>query len=61
MGINNSVNAALLAIRFLGAFIPAFHEKMKAYQAETEEQVKDKAVLLRGMDVEAYLAKMNKK
>ena len=61
VAINNSTNAALLAIRFLGAFIPELHEKMKNYQLEIEQQVKDKAELLRDIDVEAYLAKMGKK
>jgi phosphoribosylaminoimidazole carboxylase len=61
VGINNSVNAALLAIRFLGAFIPALHEKMKMYQIQIKKQVEDKASLLREIDVEAYLARMNKK
>ncbi len=44
VGINNSVNAAPLAIRFLGAFITAFHEKMKIYQIQIEKQVEDKLV-----------------
>lgn len=33
---------------------------MKTYQIEIEKQVNDKATLLREVDVEAYLAKMNK-
>ena len=61
VAINNSTNAALLAIRFLGAFIPELYEKMKNYQLEIEQQVKDKAELLRDIDVEAYLAKMGRK
>jgi phosphoribosylaminoimidazole carboxylase len=60
VGINNSTNAALLAIRCLGAFIPEFHEKMKAYQLENEKQVEAKAHKLREIDVEAYLAQMKK-
>ncbi|KAI1505599.1 hypothetical protein F5X99DRAFT_249836 [Biscogniauxia marginata] len=58
VGINNSVNAALLAIRFLGAFIPALHEKMKTYQTEIGKQVDDKADSLKDIGVEAYLARM---
>ncbi|RYP39667.1 hypothetical protein DL767_002048 [Monosporascus sp. MG133] len=58
VGINNSVNAALLAIRFLGAFIPALHEKMKTYQTQIEKQVEDKAGFLKELGVEAYLARM---
>lgn len=61
VAINNSTNAALLAIRFLGAFIPELHEKMKNYQLDMENQVKDKADVLREIDVDAYLAKMGKK
>lgn len=61
VAINNSTNAALLAIRFLGAFIPDLHEKMKNYQLEMEQQVHDKANLLKEIDVDAYLEKMGKK
>ncbi|ROW16263.1 hypothetical protein VPNG_01793 [Cytospora leucostoma] len=61
VAINNSTNAALLAIRVLGAFIPELHEKMVSYQAEIEQQVHDKAKLLQEIDVEAYLEKLGKK
>ncbi|KAH8775599.1 phosphoribosylaminoimidazole carboxylase [Diaporthe sp. PMI_573] len=61
VAINNSTNAALLAIRFLGAFIPDLHDKMKNYQLEIEQQVHDKANLLKEIDVQAYLEKMGKK
>ncbi|KUI66414.1 Phosphoribosylaminoimidazole carboxylase [Cytospora mali] len=61
VAINNSTNAALLAIRFLGAFVPDYHEKMVKYQLEIEQQVHDKAKLLQDIDVEAYLEKMGKK
>ncbi|KAG5978283.1 hypothetical protein E4U55_006296 [Claviceps digitariae] len=61
VAINNSTNAALLAIRFLGAFMPELLQKMKDYQLEMEQQVKDKAEILRDIDVEAYLEKMGKK
>ncbi|UKZ74552.1 hypothetical protein TrVFT333_002222 [Trichoderma virens FT-333] len=60
VGINNSTNAALLAIRCLGAFIPEYHNKMKAYQLENEKQVEEKANKLREINVEAYLAQMKK-
>lgn len=36
VGINNSTNAALLAIRILGTFVPEYQDKMKRYQAEME-------------------------
>lgn len=57
VAINNSTNAALLAIRILGAFTPALLAKMEAYQRDMEQQVKDKAVRLRTVGVEAYLKK----
>ncbi|KAL6819920.1 hypothetical protein V8C40DRAFT_66068 [Trichoderma camerunense] len=60
VGINNSTNAALLAIRCLGAFIPEYHNKMKAYQLDNEKQVEEKANKLREINVEAYLAQMKK-
>ncbi|KAI5917521.1 phosphoribosylaminoimidazole carboxylase [Camillea tinctor] len=60
VAINNSTNAALLAIRILGAFMPELLEKMKNYQRDMETQVKDKANLLREIEVDAYLAKMGK-
>ncbi len=55
VAINNSTNAALLAIRILGAFMPELLDKMKAYQADMEQQVKEKAVRLQTIGVEAYL------
>ncbi|EFX04970.1 phosphoribosylaminoimidazole carboxylase [Grosmannia clavigera kw1407] len=61
VGINNSTNAALLAIRCLGAFQPELHEKMLAYQRDLEKQVDDKAASLHDLGVDAYLAKMGKK
>lgn len=61
VAINNSTNAALLAIRFLGAFMPELLHKMKDYQLEMEQQVKDKAEILREIDVDAYLEMMGKK
>ncbi|RGP69724.1 phosphoribosylaminoimidazole carboxylase [Fusarium sporotrichioides] len=60
VGINNSTNAALLAIRILGAFIPDYLEKMKGYQTDIGEQVNGKATRLRESDVESYLAQMKK-
>ncbi|OBS29675.1 hypothetical protein FPOA_03615 [Fusarium poae] len=60
VGINNSTNAALLAIRILGAFIPEYLEKMKEYQTDIGEQVNGKATRLRESDVESYLAQMKK-
>jgi phosphoribosylaminoimidazole carboxylase len=60
VGINNSTNAALLAIRILGSFVPKYQEQMRRYQLEMEEQVIVKGTKLReGGDV-AYLAGMGK-
>ncbi|KAK1755025.1 Phosphoribosylaminoimidazole carboxylase [Echria macrotheca] len=60
VGINNSTNAALLAIRILGSFLPQYQEKMKKYQLDMEEAVIEKGTKLReGGDV-AYLAGMKK-
>ncbi len=61
VAINNSTNAALLAIRILGTSMPEFQKKMKDYQHEMEQQVIEKAKVLKDIDVEAYLAKMGKK
>ena len=61
VAINNSTNAALLAVRIIGAFVPATLERMKSYQKDMEAQVEDKATSLRDMGVSAYLAKMGKK
>lgn len=61
MGINNSTNAALLAIRILGSFIPEYQTAMKKYQLNMEEAVIEKGTKLRmGGDV-AYLAGMKAK
>ncbi|KAK4217671.1 phosphoribosylaminoimidazole carboxylase [Rhypophila decipiens] len=61
VGINNSTNAALLAIRILGAFVHEYQAAMKKYQLEMEEAVIEKGTKLRtGGDV-AYLAGMKPK
>lgn len=39
VAINNSTNAALLAIRMLGAFIPGVLEKMDDYMKKMETEV----------------------
>ncbi|TLS27784.1 hypothetical protein PpBr36_00763 [Pyricularia pennisetigena] len=61
VGINNSTNAALLAIRMLGSFIPKYQDQMKSYQQEMEDAVLAKDEELRGIGYESYLAKMGKK
>lgn len=60
MGINNSTNAALLAIRILGAFVPEYQEAMKKYQVDMEEAVIVKGTKLREGGDAAYLAGMKK-
>ena len=57
VAINNSTNAALLAIRMLGAFMPELLHKMEAYQRDMEAQVTAKADKLRSIGVDAYLKK----
>lgn len=58
VGINNSTNAALLAVRILGSSMPAYQDKMRRYQREMEEQVIAKGDELRTVGDVAYLAKM---
>ncbi|SPO05133.1 related to phosphoribosyl-5-aminoimidazole carboxylase [Cephalotrichum gorgonifer] len=61
VGINNSTNAALLAIRILGAQQPGYMEKMSAYMKKMETEVNGKAAKLLDQGYEAYLAGMPKK
>ncbi|KAK0731175.1 hypothetical protein B0H67DRAFT_475993 [Lasiosphaeris hirsuta] len=61
VGINNSTNAALLAIRILGAFVPAYQAKMKKYQLKMEEGVIIKGARLRIEGDVAYLERMKAK
>jgi phosphoribosylaminoimidazole carboxylase len=56
VGINNSTNAALLAVRILGTFVPEYQDKMRRYQLEMEEQVIVKGDKLREVGDVAYLA-----
>ena len=60
MGINNSTNAALLAVRILGSFFPEYQEKMVKYQRSMEEGVLVKAEKLRTIGFKAYLDGMGK-
>lgn len=60
VGINNSTNAALLAIRILGSSMPEYQEKMKRYQANMEEQVIEKGNKLREIGDVEYLAAKGK-
>jgi phosphoribosylaminoimidazole carboxylase len=60
VGINNSTNAALLAVRILGSFVPEYQEKMKRYQLDMEEQVIVKGAKLREVGDVEYLAAKGK-
>ncbi|SCU83838.1 LAFA_0D06172g1_1 [Lachancea sp. 'fantastica'] len=55
VAINNSTNAALLAIRILGAFTPAYHERMQEFLVKQEEEVLLKAEKLETIGYERYL------
>ncbi|KAI9477147.1 phosphoribosylaminoimidazole carboxylase [Zychaea mexicana] len=54
VAINNSTNAALLAIRMLGAFIPGVLEKMDAYMKKMETEVLGKVERLDSVGWEEY-------
>jgi phosphoribosylaminoimidazole carboxylase len=60
VGINNSTNAALLAVRILGSFVPAYQDKMRRYQLDMEEQVIVKGGKLREVGDVEYLAAKGK-
>ncbi|KAI1130418.1 phosphoribosylaminoimidazole carboxylase [Nemania abortiva] len=52
VGIGNSTNAALLAIRILGVAFPEYADKMKAYQEKMKNEVlaKDEVMLSKGWE-----------
>ncbi|CDS11261.1 hypothetical protein LRAMOSA03524 [Lichtheimia ramosa] len=54
VAINNSTNAALLAIRMLGAFIPGILQKMDAYMKKMEGEVLGKVDRLNTVGWEEY-------
>ena len=54
VSVNNSVNAALLAARVLGAGDLAVREKVDQYRAESEREVREKDGRLVEMGVEGY-------
>ncbi len=60
VGINNSTNAALLAVRILGSFVPEYQDKMRRYQLDMEEQVIVKGGRLREVGDAEYLASKGK-
>lgn len=55
VAINNSTNAALLAVRMLGASDPSLLEKMLKYQEEMKSTVLDKAEKLERIGWKEYL------
>lgn len=61
VGINNSTNAALLAIRMLGSYYPQYQEKMAKYMETMKVEVEGKASKLEDIGYQAYLAEKAKK
>lgn len=58
VGINNSTNAALAAIRILGTSFPEYAEKMKEYQLKLKNEVYTKDARLQEVGHEVYLQEM---
>jgi phosphoribosylaminoimidazole carboxylase len=61
VAINNSTNAALLAIRILGSHIPAYLKLMDDYMTGMETEVLGKDAKLGNIGWAAYLDGMGKK
>jgi len=61
VGINNSTNAALLAIRILGTSVPHFQADTEKYAKALEEEVLDKADVLEELGWDKYVADRLKK
>lgn len=55
VGINNSTNAALLAIRILGSCFPEYQARMDTYMQSMKSEVEQKAVKLETVGYKAYL------
>ena len=60
MAINNSTNAALLAVRILGATDDRIREEVEQYASRLESEVLDKVKKLDEVGWDEYLAKMKK-
>ncbi|POR33070.1 Phosphoribosylaminoimidazole carboxylase [Tolypocladium paradoxum] len=56
VGINNSTNAALLAVRILGSHYPEYQDKMARYMEGMKVEVEGKAAKLEEVGYQAYLA-----
>lgn len=61
MGINNSTNAALLAVRILGTSLPHLAVAAERYAKELEDEVLDKVEALEAMGWDKYAAERLKK
>ncbi|KAI0889398.1 phosphoribosylaminoimidazole carboxylase [Annulohypoxylon maeteangense] len=61
VGIGNSTNAALLAIRILGGAYPEYAERMKRYQESMKNEVLAKDERISSVGWKAYLDDMQKK
>ena len=55
VGINNSANAALLAIKILGSFDEVYRYRMAEYMMDMSNEVERKAMRLRNIGWKAYL------
>ena len=55
VGINNSTNAALLAVRMLGVFDSSYLTKMEQFLLKQEGEVLEKADKLETIGYESYL------
>ena len=61
VAIDNSTNAALLAIRMLGSFRPDLLQKMIDYQENMRIEVDNKTSYLQKVGYEQYLIEKNNK
>ncbi|TDZ12871.1 phosphoribosylaminoimidazole carboxylase [Colletotrichum spinosum] len=55
VGINNSTNAALLAVKILGSFSLEYQQKMAQYMSNMSTEVEHKAAKLQSVGWKAYL------
>lgn len=61
VGINNSINAALLAARILGAYDAEVMKKVETYAQDAKSENLDvKDLILRDIGWEAYFERMGK-
>lgn len=59
VGINNSINAALLAVRVLGAFDAGLQRKLDEYaQSAKEENLQVKGLRMQQLGWETYFEQM---